>query len=217
MLAFSKAKNRLLSCCLSAKNQTYSQRAKRFIIKTIQTFFVCDNKGVTKVQRNTSNGLKTVWERPEEGKQTVQDVKTVKYWINRLRGANASLEDRDFDMCAQAITIIGTAADLKEAQACLNNLQGVELTKTQQGHTSKAEAILATHSAQEWSDLAGKIEAKRDIERAHEEALNINDKVDMTITIYKSSPDLMVSVMDMLEKNTGFSAEKIESIVKASA
>lgn len=58
--------------------------------------YQCDEKGVIKVIKHTSNTCKTIttWERKESGKTTIQDAKLIKKIKKEIKGRKSSIDDR---------------------------------------------------------------------------------------------------------------------------
>lgn len=89
-------------------------------------FYVCDSKGIKIVSKYTATTGKTVttWERKEEGKETVQDVKAMaklKREINKLKKSIKSREDEKSDYeCHGMIDLYNSA--MEQDQIRLNKL-----------------------------------------------------------------------------------------------
>lgn len=62
---------------------------------TFQLHYICDAKGVVRVQKFTNaKGLETLWERKEQGNVTVQDVKEIARLKRDIKKVEKSIAER---------------------------------------------------------------------------------------------------------------------------
>lgn len=75
-------------------------------------FYVCDNTGVIRVEKQTkSKGLVLTWERREAGKVTVQDQKEIKRLNRLIKDVEARIDARRAAVACGKYTNINLAAE----------------------------------------------------------------------------------------------------------
>ena len=79
-------------------------------------FYVCDNTGVVRVEKQTNaKGLVTQWERREEGKVSIQDEKEIKRLNRLLKDVELRIKERRESVASGKYTNI-RLAQFSEAQ-----------------------------------------------------------------------------------------------------